>query len=36
MKRVTCNKCGREFETVVRNGDIRCPGCGSNESLSIR
>ncbi len=37
-KGVTCNKCDKVFRVVVEKPDarIRCPGCGSNESLSIR
>lgn len=37
-KGVTCNKCAKEFRVGVEKPDarIRCPGCGSNESLSIR
>ena len=37
-KGVTCNKCDKEFRVGVEKPDarIRCPGCGSNESLSIR
>ena len=37
-KGVTCNKCGKEFRVSTDKPEarIRCRGCGSNESLSIR
>ena len=35
-KIVTCNICGYEFSTQIKdNSRIRCKKCGSNESLSI-
>lgn len=36
MKEITCNKCGYKFVSKVREKDIRCPSCKSNESFSIR
>ena len=37
-KGVTCNKCNKVFRVGIDKPEarIRCPGCGSNESLSIR
>lgn len=36
MKDVRCNKCKKDFISGrADNSRIRCPFCGSNESLSI-
>ena len=31
-----CNKCGFVYKYFTRPAKIKCRGCGSNESLSIR
>ena len=37
MRHITCNKCGSIFKSIRDDvSRIRCPNCGSNESLSIR
>ena len=38
MKRdITCNKCNNRFQSKALNlARIRCPECGSDESLSVR
>ena len=37
VKEVRCNKCGKYFTSKqVDISRIKCPLCGSNESLSIR
>jgi len=37
--KVTCNKCGHKFKSGRSEkyiGRIKCPSCGSKESLSLR
>lgn len=38
LKYCRCNKCDMHFviESKVENKNVKCPSCGSNESLSIR
>lgn len=35
LKNVLCHNCRCGFETRAHDKDIKCPECGSNESLSI-
>lgn len=35
LKQILCHSCRCGFESRAHDKDIRCPECGSNESLSI-